>query len=175
MKGYHVNGAPEIWVEKTTYHTEQLFPTVLRRSEVIDVEIEVLSPVESALVDVEEKTKELSQMHLKFDILSKIDAVSSTNALTMALNEIVDAPPGTGIALYRDDFLDTDYVQRMPSQEDNVHRLRSAVDQLVRLASHHQHLHPLTSPRLLYSLDRPCRSMPQTSWFHLSRRDASLP
>ena len=38
MGGYHPNGVAEVWTEKIYYTTEQLFPTVLRRSEVIDIQ-----------------------------------------------------------------------------------------------------------------------------------------
>lgn len=143
VKGYYADGGQEIWTEKTYYTTEQLFPTVLRRSEVIDLQTVELSPVDSALIDVEEKTKELSQLHLKFETLSKIDAVSSTNALAMSLNDLVDAAPNTGLPLYRDVFLTTEYVQQSPFQEPAVFKLRSAMDQLVRLISRFWRL-PLT-------------------------------
>lgn len=115
------------------YTTEQLFPTVLRRSEVIEIQPVMLSPIDSALAEVEEKTKQLSQLHVKFDILSKIDAVSSTNALSMALNEVVDTGQNSGAPLYREVFLTTDYLQRHPSQEEGILKLRQAIDQLVRL------------------------------------------
>jgi dedicator of cytokinesis protein 3 len=132
LRGYYPNGTAEVWTEKTYYTTEQLFPTVLRRSEVIDIQPVMLSPIDVALNEVEEKTKQLSQMHTKFDILSKIDAVSSTNALSMALNEVVDVGQNTGVSLYRDIFLTTDYVQRHPAQGEAILKLRQAIDQLVR-------------------------------------------
>jgi dedicator of cytokinesis protein 3 len=123
---------PEIWTEKTYYTTEQLFPTVLRRSEVIEIQPVILSPIDSGLAEIEEKTKQLSQLHIKFDILSKIDAVSSTNALSMALNEVVDTGQNSGVSLYREVFLTTDYLQRHPAQEEAILKLRQAIDQLVR-------------------------------------------
>lgn len=120
-----------MWTEKTYYTTEQLFPTVLRRSEVIDMVTVELSPVDSALQQVEEQIKELSQMHVKFDILSKIDAVTSTNALSMALNEIVDTPADSGLSLYRQTFLTGEYVRQHPAQEQAVLNLREAINKLV--------------------------------------------
>lgn len=121
----------ETWTEKTYFTTEQLFPTVLRRSEVIDIQAVELSPVDSALLDVEEQTKDLSQLHVKFEVLSKMDSVTSTNDLAMALNEIVDAPPENGLDLYRSTFFTQEYVHSHPAQEDGVVKLRQAIDDLV--------------------------------------------
>lgn len=132
MGGYHPNGVAEVWTEKTYYTTEQLFPTVLRRSEVIDIQPVMLSPIDIALTEVEEKIKQLTQMHIKFDILSKIDAVSSTNALSMALNEVVDTGQNSGVSLYRDVFLTTDYLHHHPTQQEVILKLRQAIDRLVR-------------------------------------------
>lgn len=101
-----------------------------------------LSPIDSALLDVEEQTKELSQLHVKFEVLSKMDSVTSTNDLAMALNEIVDAPPENGLELYRTTFFTQEYVSSHSSQEQSVAKLRQAVDDLVCtvLSSTHRHV-----------------------------------
>lgn len=70
-------------------------------------------------------------MHVKFDVLSKIDAVTSTNALSMALNEIVDTPADSGLSLYRHTFLTGEYVRQHPAQEQAVLNLREAINKLV--------------------------------------------
>ena len=45
----------ETWLEKTFYTTEEAFQTVLRRSEVVNLEVEEISPLENALQEVENK------------------------------------------------------------------------------------------------------------------------
>jgi dedicator of cytokinesis protein 3 len=125
------DGTEEIWTEKTYYTTEEVFPTVLRRSEVINVEVVEISPLQNALQEVEEKTKELSALHLKYQALAKTTQDVSTNALAMSLNGAVDAPQNTGIASYRQVFFSPDYVARNPERAELVERLRVAIDEQV--------------------------------------------
>ncbi len=126
------DGTEEIWTEKTYYTTEEVFPTVLRRSEVINVEVIEISPLENALQEVEEKTKELSALHLKYQALAKTTQDVSTNALAMSLNSAVDAPQNTGIASYRQVFFSPDYVARNPERAELVEKLRVAIDEQVK-------------------------------------------
>lgn len=49
----------------------------------------------------------------------------------MALNAVVDTPSDSGVPVYRDSFLRTDYLARNPSQEPLLLKLRNAIDELV--------------------------------------------
>lgn len=118
-------------MEKTFYTTEEAFPTVLRRSEVIGVEILEISPLENALNEVEEKTKELAALNLKYQAVAKTTQLVSTNALAMSLNSAVDAPLNTGVASYRQTFFDPDYIARYPERAEMVYKLRVAIDEQV--------------------------------------------
>jgi dedicator of cytokinesis protein 3 len=125
------DGNEETWIEKTYFTTEESFPAVLRRSEVVAVEVIELSPVESALLEVELKNKELNALHMKYSMLAKTAQVVSTNPLSMALNGVVDTPAGGGIASYRASFLVRDYATRFPERKELVDKLRAAVDEQV--------------------------------------------
>jgi dedicator of cytokinesis protein 3 len=125
------DGNEETWIEKTYFTTEESFPAVLRRSEVVAVEVIELSPVESALLEVELRNKELNALNMKYSMLVKTAQVVSTNPLSMALNNVVDTPAGGGIASYRTSFLTHDYVTRHPERKDFVDKLRAAVDEQV--------------------------------------------
>ncbi|KAJ7287715.1 C2 domain in Dock180 and Zizimin proteins-domain-containing protein [Mycena rebaudengoi] len=125
------SGTEEIWVEKTYFSTEEAFPTVLRRSEVVGVEILEISPVENALNEVESKTKELAALNLKYQALAKTAQHVSTNALAMCLNSAVDAPVNTGISAYRQTFFDPEYVVRNPERAELVEKLKAAIDEQV--------------------------------------------
>jgi hypothetical protein len=46
-------------LEKTFLMTEEYFPTVLKRSEIVQTEIVIISALDAALADVSQKTKEL--------------------------------------------------------------------------------------------------------------------
>jgi dedicator of cytokinesis protein 3 len=105
---------------------------VLRRSEVVSVEVVEISPIENALLEVEQKNKELSALNVKYSNLAKTTQVVSTNPLSMALNNVVDAPAGGGIASYRTPFMMPGYVLRYPDRGESVEKLRTAVEEQVR-------------------------------------------
>ncbi|PWN21805.1 hypothetical protein BCV69DRAFT_268306, partial [Microstroma glucosiphilum] len=118
----------EVWVEKTFLRCEDAFPTVLRRSEVVDVHVTEISPIQHALDDVEAKTVELVGLEKRCAKASQGGAKVDTNRLAMTLNGAVDAPLNGGIPLYRRTFLDES--EGIPPQDaDLAERLRRAIDQ----------------------------------------------
>jgi hypothetical protein len=121
----------DVWTEKTYFTTEESFPTVLRRSEIIEIQVVEISPLDNALLDVEQKTKELHALEAKFSALTKTSAVINATALSMALNAVVDTPPDSGVPIYREAFLRTEYLARNPSQEPLLQKLRAAIDEQV--------------------------------------------
>jgi 16S rRNA G966 N2-methylase RsmD len=96
------------------------------------MEVLEISPIENALHEVEQKTKELASLNLKYAALAKTAQVVSTNALSMSLNSAVDAPADGGISSYRQIFFDPDYIARYPERTELVEKLRKAIDDQVR-------------------------------------------
>ncbi len=133
------NREQETWTLKTFFTTEETFPTVLRRSEVIEVHLEEISPIENAINDVEQKTKELNALNVRYTTLAKSAQQINTNALVMALNGVIDTPSSSGVSAYRQTFLTSDFVLQNPHQVELVQRLRDAVHDQVR-----DHLKPKT-------------------------------
>lgn len=152
----------EVWTEKIYYTTEEAFPTVLRRSEVINMEVVEISPLEIALQEVEDKTKELAALHLKYQALAKTTQDVSTNALAMSLNSAVDAPHNTGIASYRQIFFSPDYIARNPERAGLVDKLHSAIDEQVHF------LLIMKSLCTNASAGANDRQLPKASWAALS-------
>ncbi|KIM29799.1 hypothetical protein M408DRAFT_328621 [Serendipita vermifera MAFF 305830] len=140
----------DIWTEKTYFTTEESFPTVLRRSEIIEIQVVEISPIDNALLDVEQKTKELQTLETKFSALSKTSSVMNVTALSMALNAVVDTPADSGVPIYRDSFLRTDYLARNPSQEPLLQKLRTAIDEQTRVIDRCLKLHGnLCAPEMM--------------------------
>ena len=125
------DGTEEVWIEKTYLTTEEYFPTVLRRSEVVGVSAVAISPVETALLEVEQRTRELAGLNQKYSSLSKTAQHISTNALAMSLNAAVDAPLHAGVASFRQSFLTGEYAARYPDRAEQIERLRAAIDDQV--------------------------------------------
>lgn len=171
MTKVNANGDEETWVIKTFFTTEETFPTVLRRSEVIDIQTVEISPIETALTDVEQKTKDLTALHTRYNALAKTNQPVSTNALSMALNSAVDAPLNSGISYYRQTFLSPEYLVQNPERGDLVQKLREAIDDQV------WRFHELFF--LLNVTEIPLgpfdRQLLETSWCSMSLRDVLLP
>ncbi|GJE96717.1 cytoplasmic protein [Phanerochaete sordida] len=147
------DGSEEVWLEKTYLTTEEAFPTVLRRSEVVEVSPLEISPVEMALQEVQQRTRELEAMHIRYAAhaaLAKTGQIVSTNPLAMTLNAVVDAPVDTGVASFRELFLTGDYASRFPDRVEQVEKLRAAIDDQVRIIDSCLKLHgQLCPPEML--------------------------
>ncbi|TFK54047.1 hypothetical protein OE88DRAFT_1654527 [Heliocybe sulcata] len=126
------DGSEEVWIEKMYFSTEESFPTVLRRSEIVESEVIHISPVENALHEVAEKTKELQKLYLRYSTLTKTTQAVSTNPLSMSLNGAVDAPMTGGIVSFRQVFLAPDYLARHPDRIEQIDKLRQTIDDHVR-------------------------------------------
>ena len=85
------------WVEKTVYTTQDHFPTILKRSEIVSVDIVALSPLQTALERTTRKTSELAILERR---ILEGDQTSFTN-MTDAIKSSVDAASTTSIAQYR--------------------------------------------------------------------------
>lgn len=128
------DGTEETWIEKTFLTTEEAFPTVLRRSEVVDVKIQKISPIETALQEVQQKTRELDALNTRYAALAKTGQPVQTTLLAMTLNAAVDAPNNGGVAFFRQSFLAEDYLVRHPDRAEKVEKLRLAIDDQVNTA-----------------------------------------
>lgn len=127
------NGEEEAWVEKTIFYTEASFPTVLRRADVEKVIAQEISPTEHALDEVEQKTRELSSLYVRYSAVAQTAQVVSTNTLSMTLNGAVDAPAGGGVSSFRQAFLTPDYLARHPDRANEIDRLRQAMEEHVNI------------------------------------------
>ena len=116
------DGEEETWIVKTYFTTEETFPTVLRRSEIVLIETTEISPVESALREVEAKTKELALMHVKYSTMAKTNQPVSLNAMSTALHLAVEPPPN-GVTHFKRMFLSGEYEKQNPERQEYIQRL----------------------------------------------------
>ena len=86
------------WIEKTVYTTAESFPTILRRSEIVDVNIVPLSPLQTAIERTLRKTSELASLQQR---MSNGEEVAFTN-LTEAISNSVDPSSISSVAQYRE-------------------------------------------------------------------------
>ncbi|KAH8918163.1 hypothetical protein BT69DRAFT_1354118 [Atractiella rhizophila] len=141
------NDFVNLWTEKTVLICEDAFPTVLRRSEVVEVRIVELSPIENALSSVEKKTAELESLEKRYLSLSKTsEGKINTNVLSMALNGAVDAPVNGGIPMYRKAFFGSDFILANPDKAYLVKRLQEAIEAQVKTLDRCMRLHEMLAP-----------------------------
>ncbi|KIJ49358.1 hypothetical protein M422DRAFT_161378 [Sphaerobolus stellatus SS14] len=147
VKTVNADGEEETWIEKLYYTTEEIFPTVLRRSEIIDTANIEISPLEHALTEVEQRTRKITALERKYSAVLKTGQVVSTNALTMNLNAVVDTPADQGIPHYRGIFFNPEYLDRHPDRSELVHKLREAIDEHARILDRCLKLHGQICPQ----------------------------
>lgn len=143
------------WTEKTVLITEETFPTVLPRAEVVEIRLIEISPIENALADVEAKRVELETLERRYRAVlqtakegervnvcvssprlaprTPLSRLSRSNPLMTALNEVIDAPVDQGVPTYRRAFLSPERVANSPPAQVAVARqLETAIDEFVR-------------------------------------------
>lgn len=86
------------WIEKTIYTTANSFPTIMRRSEIVAVDVVRLSPLQTAVERTTRKTTDLSTLAKR---ITDGDELTLTN-LTDAISSSVDPSSPTSVAQYRE-------------------------------------------------------------------------
>jgi hypothetical protein len=96
----------DLWVEEITYETYNVFPTLMNRSEVYEVHINKLSPIQNALRTLTAKTQDLVNAESAASKALKSGDIKSSvfNQLSRNLSGTVDSPVNGGIAQYREFF-----------------------------------------------------------------------
>lgn len=85
------------WIEKTVYTTAESFPTILRRSEIVNVDTVLLSPLQTAIERTLRKTSELAALQQR---MTNGEEAAFTN-LTEAISNSVDPSSVSSVAQYR--------------------------------------------------------------------------
>ena len=92
------SGVKDQWIEKTVYTTASPFPTILRRSEIVQVNVISLSPLQTAIERTTRKTSELVLLEKR--VLGGDESGFPT--LTEAIKASVDPISLTSVAQYRE-------------------------------------------------------------------------
>eukprot|EP00027_Filamoeba_sp_ATCC50430_P012224 CAMPEP_0168576648 /NCGR_PEP_ID=MMETSP0413-20121227/20351_1 /TAXON_ID=136452 /ORGANISM="Filamoeba nolandi, Strain NC-AS-23-1" /LENGTH=750 /DNA_ID=CAMNT_0008610321 /DNA_START=205 /DNA_END=2457 /DNA_ORIENTATION=+ len=128
------NEFKDLWLCNTYFLTENTFPTIIRRSEVIKrVEVEV-SPIENAVNTVTDKNKELLSIITKYE--SKVatakdkDVKENISPFTMVVKGVIDAGVNGGTEMYKNAFLlpSSGYLQENPDKKEQVAKLKESLN-----------------------------------------------
>lgn len=135
------------WTEKTTLTCADAFPTVLKRTEVMEREVEEFTPLEISLEGIEKRTMELLALERRYTAIKESGPTTiNINPLAMALNDAVDTG-SAGIPLFRNSeclflglssltyvavFLNPLYRTAYPHHGELLDRLEQSIDDQVR-------------------------------------------
>ena len=92
------SGVKDQWVEKTVYTTADSFPNILRRSEIVAIDVIPLSPLQTAVERATRKTSELTALQKSIADGNEM----SFSTLTDAIRASVDPSSATSVAQYRE-------------------------------------------------------------------------
>ena len=91
------SGVQNQWIEKTLYKTKESFPTILRRSEIVAVDLVRLSPLQTAVERTARKSSELAALDMRITSGDE----SNLSSLTDAVLSSVDPSSAATVAQYR--------------------------------------------------------------------------
>lgn len=115
----------DLWYKNWYMVTDDSFPTVHTRSEVINKICLETTPVQNAVSMVQDKNREIQQ------VTAKQEAAGST--LTLVLKGVIDAAVNGGTALYTQAFLNDSYLTSHPGDIGLCEQLQSALEQQIPL------------------------------------------
>lgn len=91
------SGVQDQWIEKTLFSTAEDFPTIVRRSEIIAVDVIRLSPLQTSAERTTRKTSELASLERKI----RDNDETTFRSLTDAMLSSVDPASSGSVAQYR--------------------------------------------------------------------------
>lgn len=123
-------GITDLWVIEYIFETKSTFPTLMNRSEVVNIDEKRLSPISNAIKSLQQKIQELSGLE---DMCYKLikengDCSEIFSELSRNISGTIDAPINGGIAEYRVFY--TDEETRSKLQESDVELLIAAFNEL---------------------------------------------
>jgi len=142
------NEFADLWLRNIYLKTEFVFPSIYRRSEVLETIIQELNPLVNAINNIETKTSELNEILENLERMISYKEEISIAQLSMTLNGVIDAAINGGISKYRDAFLISKESDEMYSEESKE-RLRLALLKQLNVIQDALMLHSkLCSPEL---------------------------
>lgn len=137
----------DLWTEEVTYETQLSFPTLMNRSDIKNVTVVRLSPLDNAVRTILNKNNDLVQLESMINIAyrEKADYTSLLNDLSRHLAGTVDSPVNGGVGQYRTFFLDPRYDGKA-DYAYNIRLLRNSFYDLTQILSRCLHLHSKLIP-----------------------------
>jgi len=131
------NEFKNLWIRKITYTTADSFPTIHRRTEILQVTQEELSPIENAVATINSKNSELNRLIEQY----KLGSQPSLAPFTMVLTGVLDAVVAGGVDKYKSAFFVPQYLAENPSHQSIVNDLKAALNSQLAILDHAMTIH----------------------------------
>ncbi|CDO93516.1 unnamed protein product [Kluyveromyces dobzhanskii CBS 2104] len=140
------NGITDLWVIEYIFETKSTFPTLMNRSEVVNVREKRLSPINNAIKSLQQKIQELSGLE---DMCYKLmkengDCSEVFSELSRNISGTIDAPINGGIAAYRVFYTDEETKSKL--EPADVELLAAAFNELAIILNRCLALHGQLCP-----------------------------
>lgn len=133
-KDKNANEFKDLWLAKTYLITEEVLPGMKRCAAVIDRLIVLRPPIESAVVNIVTKNRELEDLIWKMQNADLTEAKKMHGPLSMNLSGVIDAAVMGGVDKYREAFFTGSYLEANPEHKEFVAQFAVAMEhQLVIL------------------------------------------
>lgn len=122
----------DLWVEESTYTAASTFPTLMYRSEIIDVQVSRLSPIENAIRSLQMKIQELNGLlNMGHKVLKENgDSSEIFDELSRNITGTISAPINGGSLQYKEFLKEPNSNDLAPA---DIIKLSTAFDELVVL------------------------------------------
>eukprot|EP01113_Clastostelium_recurvatum_P048136 TRINITY_DN869_c0_g1_i1.p1 TRINITY_DN869_c0_g1~~TRINITY_DN869_c0_g1_i1.p1 ORF type:complete len:2087 (-),score=649.48 TRINITY_DN869_c0_g1_i1:81-5777(-) len=113
----------------TYYITEDVFPTIHKRSQVVARHEEQVHPIDHAIAIMSAKNQEVSELVERFQQVPPTQAGSvNLSPLTVVLKGYVDSSVTVNLVTYRDTFFAPDFLRKFPTKDFQVAQLLALVN-----------------------------------------------
>ena len=116
----------DLWTRLYFYQTEDVLPSIIRRSRITKVVVREISPIENAVDSMISKNREMEDMILKYAVSKP---PSDVNPFTQAIQGVVQAFVNGGTKQYENLFFPPEYLQEYPEHESFVLRLKQLLEE----------------------------------------------
>jgi len=112
-----------LWISQVFVIAEEVVPSIRRRIPVVKQFSKTLSPLQTAVNNLNTKTQEL----IKLVQACENDPTHDIRSLSMSVNGVLDAAVMGGVAKYQEAFFDSDYFDENPQDKDLAEKFKEAL------------------------------------------------
>ncbi|ETO17318.1 dedicator of cytokinesis protein 3 [Reticulomyxa filosa] len=120
---YGENEFRNLWIIQVYVIAEEVIPSIRRRIPVIKQIAKTLTPLQTAVNNLNTKTQEL----VKLVEACQNDPSHDIRSLSMSVNGVLDAAVMGGVAKYQEAFFDSDYFDEFPQERQVAEKFKEAL------------------------------------------------